>query len=210
MNCKENRNFRSFSMASYVEVHRKIYGNMRKISNPLVAGAVSSYGEALRLLESKVSTMVPGYVSEWNVERARAYRICQTAVRSLVDFDSAEDRETVKVLSRAFSMYIARESSMVVTTAVEHALAVTKNIPVEQLERLAIKKRIDYLGEAHRNYLRNSDAVKSNVLAARNRDVILYRHCCNVAFRSSLELAEKMHSLGDESCGEFLRWMRAA
>ncbi|MCQ2124823.1 MAG: hypothetical protein MJZ25_11615 [Fibrobacter sp.] len=210
MDYKQSQGFRSYNLLSYVEVHRKIFENMRKIDNPMVSGAIDAYGKLLSQLETMVKTPVPGYVSEWNEERARAYRICQTAVRSLEEFDSDQDRATVTELSRAFSHYIAGAASPKVTTAIEHALTLSKKIPAEQLEKLAVKSRIDYLEQVHNNYLRSRNAISSNIAAAKNSEVKTYRHCCDVAFRNSLELTKKMNSLGDESCREFLRWMSAA
>ncbi|PWJ57800.1 hypothetical protein BGX12_15214 [Fibrobacter sp. UWR4] len=210
MDYKESQGFRNYNLLSYVKVHRKIFEKMQKIDNPMVSGAIDAYGKILKQLETVVMMPASRYFSEWNVERARAYRICKTAVRSLAEFNSNQDRETVTELSRAFSRYISGASSPKITTAIEYALAVSRKIPVEQLEKLAIKERIDYMEQVHHNYLRSTDAIKNNIAAAKNDEVKIYRHCCDVAFRNSLELTKKMNSLGDESCQEFLRWMSAA
>lgn len=209
MSYRENKYFHNLSLVSYVESHHKIYENMQKIENPIISGSVETYGKILKQLETMVKIPVPGYISSWNEERARAYKICQAAVKSLADFNSNKDRETVQALSKAFSHYIAGATSTKVTAAIEHALALVESIPADQLEKLAIKDRIDYLAKVQGYYLTNSGAAQINRDAAKDEEVKTYRRCCDIASRSSINIAEKLNHLGDESCREFIHWMNS-
>lgn len=192
---------------SFVLFHREILRHAKKITNPKIAGVISTYEIFLEDLE-KV-TLVPNrrFTSNLNVKRKAAYQACRMAVRSLDSVSYSDD--SLNRLSLAFSWSISKESIAKANCFMDRAEKIVHEIPRKDLEAYGIWVLVERFLKLNGISRQSQEAVAHNKKSRHKGEWYVYRDNCVLIYSCLLKLADNLAWDGDEDCGNFLAWVKS-
>jgi len=192
---------------SFVLFHREILKHAKKITNPKIAGLISTYEIFLDDLE-KV-TLVPDrrFTSNLNEKRKAAYQACRMAVHSLDSISYSDD--SLDRLSLAFSWSICRESVAMASSFMDRAEKIISEIPRKDLEALGIWVMVEKFLKLNGISRQSQEAVAHNKKSRHKGEWYVYRENCVLIYSCLLKLAGNLAWDGDENCENFLAWVKS-